>query len=210
MLDIPLRKSNSIYVSHIKSVIDRVLAFALLILLMPLLLIIASVIWLSMGSPVVFRQERAGLSGKPFLLFKFRTMRSAGSEESTNHSTARVTRLGNLLRRFSLDELPQLVNILLGDMSFVGPRPLFVRYNELYNQRHRKRLAVKPGLTGWAQVNGRNQIGWSSKFDLDVVYVEHQSFFFDLRILMLTVVKVFNVMQVNNNNETAMPEFKGY
>jgi sugar transferase EpsL len=145
-----------------------------------------------MGPPIFFKQKRAGLNGNSFEIFKFRTMSNEKNEKgSLKADSERLTTIGIFLRKLSLDELPQILNVLKGEMSLVGPRPLLVGYLPFYTHKHLRRHAVLPGITGWAQVNGRQSLKWSRKFDLDVYYVDHQSFFFDIKILFLTVLKVF-------------------
>ena len=163
-----------------------------------------------MGAPVLFVHERAGLNGKPFKLYKFRTM----TDEKTKSGellpdSERLTPFGSTLRKYSLDELPQFYNVLLGDMSVVGPRPLLMEYVPLYNERERLRLNVKPGVTGWAQVNGRNAISWEKKFELDTWYVENRSFGLDCKIILLTIRKVFKSEGISAANEATMPKFTG-
>lgn len=167
------------------------MSIILLILTLPLFGVVALAILLSMGTPVFFRQLRPGLHGRPFDLLKFRSMVTAyDSEGNLLPGQQRLTRLGRLLRGLSLDELPQLLNVLHGDMSLVGPRPLLMEYLELYNPEQMRRQDVKPGITGWAQVNGRNALTWEDKFALDVWYVDHWSLWLDLKILWLTLLKV--------------------
>ncbi|NLF23705.1 MAG: sugar transferase [Lentisphaerae bacterium] len=170
----------------------------------PLLLIVALAVWLGMGRPVLFRQVRAGKQGRPFELFKFRTMREG--EES---DAERLTPFGRRLRASSLDELPQLLNVLRGEMALVGPRPLPVRYLPRYSQEQARRHDVRPGLTGWAQVNGRNAISWAEKFKLDVWYIEHQCLWLDLRILGLTALKILRREGIACAGEATMGEFLG-
>jgi sugar transferase EpsL len=183
----------------VKTALDRSSAFILLVLLSPLLGCVALLVGAFLGRPILFRKARPGLHGRPFTLLKFRTMRMPdGDTEGLSDSRkvvltdqARLGAFGRLLRRTSLDELPQLINILRGDMSFVGPRPLLTEYLPLYSPEQARRHEVRPGLTGWAQVNGRNALGWEDKFALDVWYVEHQSLALDARILARTVRQLF-------------------
>lgn len=162
-----------------------------LIALSPVLLTVAVVVWLTMGWPVLFRQVRPGLQGEPFTLLKFRTMRDIqGPNGRPVADGERMTRVGRFLRSTSLDELPELWNVLKGEMSLVGPRPLLMQYLPLYSDEQRRRHDVRPGLTGWAQVNGRNALTWEDKFDMDVWYVDHRSFLLDLRILLRTLGQV--------------------
>ena len=159
---------------------------------------------LAMGSPVIFRQERAGLGGRPFPMMKLRTMRGGPGTDAE-----RTTRLGRFLRRTSLDELPQLLHVLSGKMSLVGPRPLPTAYLPRYSPEQARRHEVRPGVTGWAQVNGRNAISWDEKFRLDVWYVDHRSLALDAKILFMTVFGVFRQRGINSSAEETMPEFKG-
>lgn len=175
----------------IKRVFDIVAAALLLVLFSPLMLMIAIVVWLTMGRPVLFRQERPGKDCVPFTLLKFRTMRDAvGEHGKALPDSERLTRVGRFLRATSLDELPQLINVLRGDMSFVGPRPLLMRYLPYYTPREALRHKVRPGITGWAQVNGRNELAWDKRLEMDVWYAEHQSFWLDIKILLMTVRNV--------------------
>lgn len=182
----------------------------LLTVLLPVLLLVAVLILLFMGGPVFFIQPRPGREGKIFHLLKFRTMsNSAPDEGNLAGSNAYVTPLGQVLRRMSLDELPQLWNVLKGDMSLVGPRPLLVEYLPLYNPEQNRRHLVRPGITGWAQVNGRNALSWEEKFRLDVWYVEHQSLALDMKILLLTLGKVLHGGGVNRSAEVSAEKFSG-
>lgn len=177
--------------STIKRVFDFTVAVIALIILSPMILVVACLIAVSMGRPVLFRQVRAGLHGAPFTILKFRTMRNTRSATGELLPDAeRKTALGTWLRRFSFDELPQLVNVIRGDLSLVGPRPLFIEYIPLYSAAQRRRLLVKPGITGWAQVQGRNALTWEEKFELDIWYVDHHSILLDVKILALTVLRV--------------------
>jgi sugar transferase EpsL len=175
-----------------KRLLDLSVSLSVLLIALPVFGLIAAAIRVNMGAPVFFRHKRPGLNERPFYLLKFRTMSTARDESGKLlPGDRRLTRLGRLLRSLSLDELPQLINVLRGDMSLVGPRPLLMEYLELYNSEQRRRQEVKPGITGWAQVNGRNALTWEDKFSLDVWYVDHQSFLLDLKILWLTLIKVF-------------------
>ncbi|MDR2137321.1 MAG: sugar transferase [Synergistaceae bacterium] len=181
-----------------------------LILLSPLFLTLTALIGLRMGPPAIFAQPRAGFGGKPFVLYKFRSMNNARDEEGNLLPDGeRLTGLGRFLRRYSLDELPQLWNVLKGDMSLVGPRPLLLDYVPLYDDTQRRRLDVKPGITGWAQINGRNAIGWNEKFALDVWYVDHYSFWLDVRILLTTLVKILRREGISAPGDATMPRFMG-
>ncbi len=167
-------------------------------------LIVALVVWLTLGSPILFRQERAGKGGTPFTLLKFRTMR-----EGNGTDAERLTRVGRFLRATSLDELPQLLQVLTGTMALVGPRPLPIRYLPRYTPEQARRHVVRPGITGWAQVNGRNQLSWEEKFVHDVWYVEHQSLGLDVKILCRTLGKVFVQSGINQSKMETMAEFTG-
>lgn len=163
-----------------------------------------------MGSPIFFRQVRPGLHGRPFALFKFRTMNER--RDASGHllpDGIRLTRLGEWMRRLSLDEVPQLINVIKGEMSLVGPRPLLLQYLDRYTPEQARRHEVRPGITGWAQVNGRNALSWEKKFDLDVWYVDHWSFWLDLRILWMTLVKVIRKEGISAAGEATMSEFMG-
>ena len=174
-----------------KRAFDVAVSLMILLLLCPLLAGVALTVWLALGGPVLFRQERPGLGGRPFTLYKFRTMRPAAPGADGASDAERLSRVGAFLRSTSLDELPELWNVLRGDMSLVGPRPLLMEYLPLYSPEQARRHEARPGMTGWAQVNGRNAISWEEKFRLDVWYVDHRSFALDLKILLLTLGKVF-------------------
>jgi sugar transferase EpsL len=194
----------------IKRAIDAMASAILLIALAPVLLCLIVLIRLKMGKPVLFRQRRPGLHGRLFALYKFRTMNeSRNPDGSLKTDSDRLTALGRWLRRLSLDELPQLWNVLRGDMSLVGPRPLLVEYLPRYTPEQARRHDVKPGITGWAQINGRNAISWEQKFQLDTWYVDHWSLRLDLRILMATVWKVARGRGVSAQSHATMPKFKG-
>ncbi|HHV61373.1 MAG TPA: sugar transferase [Firmicutes bacterium] len=194
----------------IKRGIDIAISLILLILLLPLLLIIALLVCLTMGSPVFFRQIRPGLHGKPFVMLKFRTMTNARDKKGVLlPDEERITLLGRFLRSTSLDELPELLNVLHGEMSLVGPRPLLMEYLDRYTPEQARRHEVKPGITGWAQVNGRNALTWEEKFKLDVWYVDNWSLFLDLKILWLTLVKVIKREGISAEGHATMPEFRG-
>jgi len=182
----------------VKRFIDIVVAFAVLLVAAPLMIVVAIGIRATMGSPVLFRQRRPGLDGRLFTVLKFRTMCVDRERESQSKFEAhRVTPLGRILRHTSLDELPQLITVLRGDMSLVGPRPLLPQYLPYYSKREALRHTVRPGITGWAQVNGRNRLSWDQKLALDVWYTEHQSMLLDLRILYLTAIKVLQRRDIN-------------
>ncbi len=193
-----------------KKVFDIALAvIALLMLALPLLVLIV-VVRVKLGSPVFFFQTRPGMSGRPFTMRKFRTMTDErGTDGVLLPDAHRMTSFGRFLRASSLDELPELWNVLKGDMSLVGPRPLLMDYMPLYSPEQARRLEVRPGITGWAQVNGRNQLTWEKKFDLDVWYVDNQSFWLDIKILCLTFQKVVFREGINAEGETTMPRFTG-
>lgn len=191
-----------------KRLLDIVLAAVLLVVSLPVLILVAGLVRMLMGPPLLFRQVRPGVNGEPFTLVKFRTMRPApGSPESSDE--ARITRLGALLRRTSLDELPELWNVLKGDMSLVGPRPLLMEYTSKYSPHQARRLEVKPGLTGLAQVSGRNALTWEEKFDLDIWYVDHQTLGLDFRILGKTLWHVVTGRGISAPGHATMPEFEG-
>lgn len=188
----------------------RLLALLIFIILSPILLIISLKVKKEMGSPILFKQERAGLHGIPFYIYKFRSMTNETDETGKLlPGYQRITTFGNFLRKSSLDELPQLINVIKGELTLVGPRPLHVEYNQLYNEHQKKRLDVKPGITGLAQINGRNNISWEEKFNLDVEYVEKQNIFFDMMIILKTVIKVFKRDGINPDNQKETPRFKG-
>ncbi len=194
----------------IKRLFDLFLGLILLILLLPVMLIIALMVRIKMGRPVLFRQKRPGMNSKPFYLYKFRTMADLYDTEGQLLSDEeRLLPLGRWLRKFSLDELPQLINVIKGELSFVGPRPLLMAYLVRYNQEQARRHEVKPGITGWAQVNGRNAISWEEKFKLDVWYVDNSSFLLDLKILWLTVIKVLRAEGISGGDSSTMSEFLG-
>lgn len=194
----------------LKRSFDLACAALLLAALLPAMLLVALAIRLRMGSPVLFRQERPGLGGRLFIVYKFRTMRLATDARGEPLPDGeRLTALGAFLRRTSLDELPQLFNVLRGDMSLVGPRPLLVEYLPLYSARQARRHDVRPGITGWAQVNGRNATSWPQRFELDLWYVEHAGFGLDLKILWLTVAKVFSGAGVSQPGQATMEKFRG-
>ncbi len=193
-----------------KRLLDVIGAGLGLILLSPLMLVLTVLIRRRMGPPAVFRHKRAGLHGEPFVLCKFRSMDDArdGWGELLPDE-ARLTEFGKFLRRTSLDELPQLWNVLMGDMSLVGPRPLLLEYVPLYDAVQRRRLDVRPGITGWAQINGRNAIGWEEKFALDVWYVNHRTLWLDVKILLSTARKILKHEGISAPGEATMPRFMG-
>lgn len=181
-----------------------------LLLLLPVIAVVALMISFRLGRPVLFRQVRPGLEGRPFEMVKFRTMRDAVDADGKALPDAqRMTPFGSFLRSSSLDELPELWNVLKGDMSLVGPRPLLMEYLPLYDTQQRRRHEVRPGVTGWAQVNGRNALTWEEKFNLDVWYVENRSFWLDLKIIMLTIRKVLIRDGISAEGEVTMSKFTG-
>jgi sugar transferase EpsL len=194
----------------VKRAFDLFIAAALLLALGPVVAIIAILVRLKLGSPVLFRQQRPGLGGRPFMMIKFRTMLDATDRHGNPLSDAeRLTGFGKVLRSTSLDELPELINILRGDMSLIGPRPLLMQYLPLYSPEQARRHEVRPGLTGWAQVNGRNSLSWDDKFALDTWYVDNHSLLLDLRILCLTVRKVLFRDGISADGEATMSPFAG-
>ena len=177
---------------------------------MPIILLVAFSIRLKLGGPIFFYQQRPGLNGNLFQMIKFRTMLDiSGADGNYLPDSDRLTPFGKFLRSTSLDELPELWNVLKGEMSLVGPRPLLVEYLPLYNKQQSHRHDVKPGITGWAQVNGRNAISWEQKFELDIWYVENHNMLLDLKILWMTIFKVFNRAGISQNNEVTMTKFRG-
>ncbi len=198
------------YVKGLKPFLDKLLAIVLLMFFSPIMSIVALLIYSSMGSPILFRQMRPGYKENIFGIYKFRTMTSETDASAKLLPDAdRLVGVGKFIRSVSLDELPQLFNVLKGEMSFVGPRPLLVEYLPLYNNEQKKRHDVKPGITGWAQVNGRNAISWEQKFKYDIWYVEHQSFWLDMKILYLTFLKVLKRENITANDSVTMEKFTG-
>lgn len=193
-----------------KRVFDFIVAFCTLLTLLPVIVIVALLIRFKLGSPILFTQDRPGLNGKIFKMMKFRTMLDATDKQGNLlPDNERMTKLGSFLRSTSLDELPGLFNVLKGEMSLVGPRPLLVQYLPLYNKEQARRHDVRPGITGWAQVNGRNAISWEDKFKFDVWYVDNQRFWLDIKILFLTVKKVFVREGISANGHVTIEPFKG-
>ncbi len=193
-----------------KRAIDIIISAFALIVLLPLVIIICCMVKIKLGSPIFFRQKRPGINGKIFEMFKFRSMLVAVDDKGDLLSDdKRLRAFGEKLRSTSLDELPSLWNVLKGDMSLVGPRPLLVEYLPLYNEEQKRRHDVRPGITGWAQVNGRNALTWEEKFELDVWYVENQSFWLDLKILFMTIKKVFMHDDITHKGDVTMPKFTG-
>ncbi|MHB8806410.1 MAG: sugar transferase [Anaerolineaceae bacterium] len=193
-----------------KRIFDILFSFSALVIFSPLLLIIGILLWISEGWPVIFTQDRPGLHGEIFRIWKFRTMRELYDKNGNLLLDAeRISPLGKFLRKFSLDELPEFFNVLIGEMSMVGPRPLLVAYLERYSPQQARRHEVLPGVTGWAQINGRNAISWQKKFELDVWYVDHWTFWLDLKILVLTVWKAFRGEGISQPGRATMDEFMG-
>ncbi|MFL0489398.1 sugar transferase [Bacillus sp. AFS054943] len=193
-----------------KRFFDIFISLTLLLCCSLIIFLVACIVRVKLGSPILFKQQRPGIHGQPFYLYKFRTMtddRDSNGKPLPDYT--RLTKVGKFLRKYSLDELPQLINVLKGQLSLVGPRPLLMEYLPLYSQEQAKRHNVRPGITGWAQINGRNSISWDEKFKLDVWYVENQSFLLDLKILYLTISKVLKSEGITNNKHVTMPIFKG-
>lgn len=193
-----------------KRTIDVLAAVTGLLLLSPVFLIVSLLVTADLGRPVLFAQLRPGKDGKLFRMYKFRTMRDVVDADGRQLSDLeRLTKLGRLLRSTSLDELPELINVLLGPMSLVGPRPLLPQYLDRYTPEQARRHEVKPGITGWAQVNGRNALTWEEKFQLDVWYVDNRSLWLDMRILLMTIVRVLKRDGISSDGHATMPEFTG-
>jgi len=190
-----------------KRLIDIIVSIFVLFSLLPLLFFLYIMIWKKIGKPVLFSQVRPGINGKPFVMYKFRTMKVVTDLDMPDEY--RLTDFGKFLRSTSLDELPELWNVLKGEMSLIGPRPLLMEYLPLYSDEQMRRHDVLPGITGWAQINGRNTLSWDEKFKLDVWYVDNQSFFFDLKILFLTLKKVLIREGISANGEATMTKFTG-
>lgn len=193
-----------------KRLFDFIVSLIALLILSPIIAVTALLIRMKIGSPVLFTQQRPGLNGRVFLVYKFRSMTDERDEiGELLPDDVRLTSFGKIIRKLSLDELPQLVNVLKGDMSFVGPRPLLVEYLPLYNERQARRHEARPGITGWAQVNGRNSISWEDRFELDVWYVENRKFWLDIKILFMTVLKVFKSEGISQDGQVTMSKFTG-
>jgi lipopolysaccharide/colanic/teichoic acid biosynthesis glycosyltransferase len=192
-----------------KRILDLSLALPLAILSLPVAILVTLLIAVTMGGPILFRQRRAGFGREPFVIFKFRTMVSEGSATSPDADDQRLTRVGRLLRNTSLDEIPELWNVLRGDMSLVGPRPLLMEYLDLYTPEQMRRHEVPPGLTGWAQVNGRNALTWEDRFALDLWYVDNLSLKVDLRVLLRTLRQVVSGEGISAEGHATMPKFRG-
>ena len=194
----------------IKRIFDIVFALFALILLLPIFIIIIIALFLVDDRPIFFTQTRPGKDGVPFQVIKFRTMKESRTADGLLHpDKERITKFGNFLRKASLDELPELINVIKGEMSIVGPRPLLMQYLERYSKEQARRNEVLPGITGWAQVHGRNAISWEEKFNLDVWYVDHWSFWLDIRIIIITIWKVIKKEGVSQQGQTTMEEFMG-
>ena len=193
-----------------KRLIDIICSLIGIILFFPILLVVALLIRINLGSPVFFTQTRLGKDGKEFKMIKFRTMKdSLDKFGQLLPDEQRLTKFGKILRSTSLDELPELINVLKGDMTLVGPRPLLVEYKELYSERQFRRHEVSPGITGWAQINGRNAISWNERFELDVWYVDNISFLLDMKILVMTILKVIKRDGINEQGQASMSKFIG-
>lgn len=204
------KRKKNFYEKHIKRFLDFVLSLIMIIVLSPILLIVAIFVRIKLGSPVLFTQQRPGLNEKIFKMYKFRTMTDERDENGKLLSDeVRLTKFGKTLRSTSLDELPELFNIIKGDMSIVGPRPLLISYLPLYNNHQARRHEVRPGITGYAQVNGRNSITWEDKFEKDVYYVDHLTLKLDMQILIKTIKVVFKRDGINSDTATTMEAFTG-
>lgn len=194
----------------LKRAMDILISLVAMAILLPSMIIISVLIYFKLGSPIFFTQERPGLNGKVFKMIKFRSMLNLTDKNGELLSDAdRLTKFGKVLRSISVDELPELINVLKGDMSIVGPRPLLVDYLPLYNEHQSTRHNVRPGITGWAQINGRNNISWEKKFELDVWYIENQSLLLDFKIILMTVRKVFKRVGINHDDSVTMERFTG-
>jgi sugar transferase EpsL len=193
-----------------KRIFDLVLTSIGLIILLPLMAFVSLLVWIFLGTPILFRQQRPGYKGQPFITYKFRTMTNhTGPDGKLLPDAERMTSFGRFLRSTSMDDLPQVFNVLRGEMSLVGPRPLLMRYLKRYTTEQMRRHDMMPGITGWAQINGRNALDWEEKFRLDVWYVDHWSFWLDLKILLLTPWKVFKREGINQPGHDTVEEFKG-
>lgn len=201
---------RSFYDKYVKRSIDFALSFVAIIILSPVLVIVALLVKIKLGSPVIFKQQRPGLNEKIFTMYKFRTMTDAkDSEGNLLSDERRLTKFGKKLRSTSLDELPELFNILKGDMAIVGPRPLLVQYLPLYNDQQKKRHCVRPGITGYAQINGRNSISWEQKFDYDIYYINNITIILDTSIFFRTLRIVLEQDGINSNSDATMEDFRG-
>lgn len=198
------------YRKYVKTIFDVTLSLILLTIFLPLIMCIALITRFQLGAPILFKQLRPGKFGKPFVIWKFRTLKNTCDQfGELLPDELRMTFWGSFLRRFSIDELPELWNIIKGDMSLVGPRPLLIEYLPLYSDEQKRRHEVKPGITGWAQVNGRNAINWQEKFKLDVWYVDNCSFILDVKILFLTLYKVIRRESISAAGHVTSPKFEG-
>jgi sugar transferase EpsL len=194
----------------LKRILDLALTLPGILILSPVFLIIAILVGMNYGTPIIFRQKRPGYLGKPFWVYKFRTMTNAlDADNNLLPDSERITRLGQFLRSYSLDELPELFNVLRGEMSWVGPRPLLMQYLERYSPEQARRHEVLPGITGWAQINGRNALTWEEKFKLDVWYVDHWTFGLDIKILLITAIKVLRREGISQPGHATAEEFMG-
>ena len=192
-----------------KRIVDLLLSIVGLIFLIPLIVVLGTIIISIDGFPIIFKQRRAGLKGEVFTLYKLRTMKPILIGENDIHDKSRITKLGNFLRKSSLDEIPSILNVIRGEMSIVGPRPLLPEYLKLYSAEQNRRHDVKPGITGWTQINGRNTISWDKKFEYDIWYVENQSLALDIKIIFLTIWKVLLQRDINKSDEETMGTFEG-
>lgn len=205
-----MEHKKSIYEKYIKRILDFTLSLIALICLSPILLIVAILVRIKLGSPVIFKQKRPGKDEKIFTLYKFRTMTDEKDDNGDLlPDSQRLTKFGKFLRSTSLDELPELINIIKGDMAIVGPRPLLVKYLPLYNEKQKHRHDVRPGLTGYAQVNGRNAISWEEKFEDDLKYIENITLINDIKIILKTIKKVIKRNDISQENNATIEEFKG-
>ena len=198
------------YKNYIKRILDIIYSLGFILCFWWVYILVAILVRIKLGSPVIFKQQRPGLNGKVFMMYKFRSMTDARDRDGKLLSDdERLPKFGKLLRATSLDEIPEFFNILKGDMSLVGPRPLLVQYLERYNKRQARRHEVRPGITGWAQVNGRNAISWEQKFEYDVEYVEKCSFLLDIKIIFMTIKKIFIREGISQEGNVTMEEFRG-
>lgn len=209
-VSLEMKTKRDIYRRFLKRPMDCILALIAIIILSPVLIIVSILVRLKLGSPVLFKQERPGLNEKTFNMYKFRTMTDEKNQKGELlPDSVRLTKFGRMLRATSLDELPELFNIVRGDMSIVGPRPLLIQYLDLYNEHQKRRHEVRPGLSGLAQINGRNAISWEDKFKLDVEYVKNVSFVGDWKIIFLTIKKVFVKEGISSDTSVTMELFRG-
>ena len=198
------------YKTFIKRILDFVVSFSLLLFISPIIFVVYIILFIQNKGNALFFQDRPGMLGKKIRIVKFKSMTDAKDHYGNLlPDNERITKFGTFIRKTSLDELPQLINVLKGDMSLIGPRPLLFKYMPLYSEEQKRRHTVKPGITGWAQINGRNSISWTKKFEFDIYYVDNLSFLFDLKILWLTLIKVLKREGVNQSNERPMQPFTG-